>query len=342
MTQAVQFDAGRMIYNKTYIEYSLPRPCSNHLRNRTKMLSGGVLLPTATGQFPLLPWCIFTPPLTAGAYFVTSLKRNAAFEVIEVRPCDGETILSDQIIRLTKKIRAAASLTGWRGGPCGWCAFPHPSGKQRPFLLVSSLLDAPAEEVAEAYRRRWSIEMLDHKAGIRQHHCACAGNSYGRVDKFEAVAVHPRVCGEQPRRLCGALHGAGSSPRVRGTVQEDAADRIWARFIPACAGNRPLPFSRLPMWAVHPRVCGEQPRRARQARPDSGSSPRVRGTVDHRVHGAAPSWFIPACAGNSSALLLDPSMIFGSSPRVRGKVLAGRLEAKRQRFIPACAGNRCS
>ena len=67
---------------------------------------------------------------------------------------------------------------------------------------------------------------------------ACAGNSIINEHISAAVAVHPRVCGEQCRILIGQVISDGSSPRVRGT--EPVAVRLirLIRFIPACAGNR--------------------------------------------------------------------------------------------------------
>ena len=98
--------------------------------------------------------------LDAGADFVTRLKRNAAFKVIEERACDGKVILSDQIICLTNTHPRAGAINRLAGRPLRLVRIPHPGGKKQPFLIVSSLLDAPAEEVAEAYRKRWRIEVV--------------------------------------------------------------------------------------------------------------------------------------------------------------------------------------
>ena len=53
----------------------------------------------------------------------------------------------------------------WAGCGCAACPLrlvriPHPGGKKRPFLIVSSLLGAAAKDIAEGYRRRWSIELI--------------------------------------------------------------------------------------------------------------------------------------------------------------------------------------
>ena len=127
---------------------------------------------------------------------------------------------------------------------------------------------------------------------------ACAGNSFRSVSVCFCVAVHPRVCGEQTGHTSGLSFAAGSSPRVRGTGERQAAIVARIRFIPACAGNRPTPSPRAPLPPVHPRVCGEQLRVIYMRNYDDGSSPRVRGTENAHRQYRAPRRFIPACAGN--------------------------------------------
>ena len=108
---------------------------------------------------------------------------------------------------------------------------------------------------------------------------ACAGNSSGQDPSAWRLAVHPRVCGEQLISWCNALAADGSSPRVRGTGEEERPDAENERFIPACAGNRVRDFIEREGMPVHPRVCGEQRRASKSIICLSGSSPRVRGTV---------------------------------------------------------------
>ena len=93
----------------------------------------------------------------------------------------------------------------------------------------------------------------------------------------------------------------------------------------------------------------------------SGSSPRARGTAQHRVRRRSDRRFIPASAGNradkradappgavhprergeQSAILSTNSSCSGSSPRARGTVGHARDFVHHVRFIPASAGNRC-
>ena len=128
---------------------------------------------------------------------------------------------------------------------------------------------------------------------------ACAGNSRPPPRFPRRRSVHPRVCGELRRAWRGTRVQIGSSPRVRGTLEEPHALGVERRFIPACAGNSRPRGRTARSSAVHPRVCGELSFRAASANASSGSSPRVRGT---RSESPRPSWsrrFIPACAGNS-------------------------------------------
>ena len=152
-------------------------------------------------------------------------------------------------------------------------------------------------------------------------------------------AVHPRVCGERnvERQLVRAF--AGSSPRVRGTQHQLALLDLVLRFIPACAGNatsRPRPCA---TWPVHPRVCGERSFHLSGIAITTGSSPRVRGTLDTSLEAVCPRRFIPACAGNAHSAGRRQPRPGGSSPRVRGTRFGMAKTPFLHRFIPACAGN---
>ncbi len=188
---------------------------------------------------------------------------------------------------------------------------------------------------------------------------ACAGNSENKPVLSCLTPVHPRVCGEQV--VCRPQNPSriGSSPRVRGTEPCCLTSRDTRRFIPACAGNRVGNWDWERFAAVHPRVCGEQSGQGRKTGRQSGSSPRVRGTVTRTLTRHICLRFIPACAGNSAfpfdakhwppvhprvcgEQTVDSCLVIvlsGSSPRVRGT--ADHLNQLHVclRFIPACAGN---
>ena len=114
--------------------------------------------------------------------------------------------------------------------------------------------------------------------------------------------------------------GAGSSPRVRGTLCEVTEFNLGVRIIPACAGNT-YTCSRLRKTASdHPRVCGEHSTQFALPTVAVGSSPRVRGTPVEVAEPCGLVGIIPACAGNTSANN-DEYLLMRDHPRVCGKHL---------------------
>ena len=152
---------------------------------------------------------------------------------------------------------------------------------------------------------------------------------------------------------------SGSSPRMRGTLDQAAGQVDAERIIPAHAGNTPpcVVAGRRP--ADHPRACGEHNRYICEFCNARGSSPRMRGT-HHRDRGKLPlSRIIPAHAGNTNARCWPPTTtpdhpracgehdasvtvtlpLAGSSPRMRGTRMNPMALADTDRIIPAHAGN---
>ena len=66
---------------------------------------------------------------------------------------------------------------------------------------------------------------------------ASAGNSPACNRDGNALAVHPRVCGELIKVRTYPQGTLGSSPRLRGTRMPELREPIQRRFIPASAGN---------------------------------------------------------------------------------------------------------
>ncbi len=87
---------------------------------------------------------------------------------------------------------------------------------------------------------------------------AHAGNRPVLAVSALAIPVHPRACGEQEPDISLLKPPPGSSPRMRGTDDEQEAAPWRCRFIPAHAGNSINHFARATVNAVHPRACGEQ------------------------------------------------------------------------------------
>jgi len=131
----------------------------------------------------------------------------------------------------------------------------------------------------------------------------------------------------------------GSSPRLRGTLDQEAAPVFLRRFIPAPAGNTIAATCSASDPPVHPRACGEHARGGADNNVIRGSSPRLRGTPQDRQRHLQTGRFIPAPAGNTSAIVIMSMAVTGSSPRLRGTHLVAVGVIGDDRFIPAPAGN---
>jgi hypothetical protein len=95
-----------------------------------------------------------------GIYFVSRLKKNAVFEVLEHRPImEGSKVLSDVTVIL--------------GGPNARMKNPVrlvkviDSSNGEEFYIVTNRFDLTADEIADMYRLRWSIEVFFK--WIKQH-----------------------------------------------------------------------------------------------------------------------------------------------------------------------------
>jgi hypothetical protein len=88
-----------------------------------------------------------------GVWFVTRLKTNSRYEVVQSRAASGP-VLADQIIRLSSL----------QGQVC----YPEPLRRvhyrdpetDKEYVFLTNRLNLPAPEVAELYRRRWQIELF--------------------------------------------------------------------------------------------------------------------------------------------------------------------------------------
>ena len=195
-----------------------------------------------------------------------------------------------------------------------------------------------------------------YKAGIIP---AYAGNTFSRFLGMPDGWDHPRVCGEHRLFSIRFLSYRGSSPRMRGTLYEVAADFLGSGIIPAYAGNTILLVREVERERDHPRVCGEHQVIDDYGTVVMGSSPRMRGTPHRQpvlAHGAG---IIPAYAGNTpTTTITAPTardhprvcgehpkkactvrLSTGSSPRMRGTHVRRTVFFKIVGIIPAYAGN---
>ncbi len=208
-------------------------------------------------------------------------------------------------------------------------------------------------------RMRGTRAALCGSAAHRRFIPAHAGNTRRVRIRWRRQPVHPRACGEHAAPTAEDLAEGGSSPRMRGTLDDRYEAFQAARFIPAHAGNTLCTWLKTSSVTVHPRACGEHADQIHADHAVCGSSPRMRGTLLGGVVVARHRRFIPAHAGNTmSGALSDPQtpvhpracgehefechgcgQHIGSSPRMRGTQRRERVFVVGDRFIPAHAGN---
>ena len=117
---------------------------------------------------------------------------------------------------------------------------------------------------------------------------------------------HPRGCGEHhPVRTQSGMD-AGSSPRMRGTLERLPPLTFLIGIIPADAGNTAAWAVTLSCSPDHPRGCGEHVRLGGLTPATGGSSPRMRGTQTGKTTAADTGRIIPADAGNTKWSMCNP------------------------------------
>ena len=254
---------------------------------------------------------------------------------------------------------AAGSIPACAGKPRRTRAAPR-TAAVHPRVCGEADVDARAHVsvTGPSPRVRGSLPGL---AGGRDGHGsipACAGKPPAMGRKTGEYRVHPRVCGEADPRRCAPAVVGGPSPRVRGSRRPAHTIRGSLGSIPACAGKPRRRPSRSRSGAVHPRVCGEAPRRGGPRWSASGPSPRVRGSRARPIIPSIAHGSIPACAGKPASASggqrgcgvhprvcgeacrprLRPRARAGPSPRVRGSPGRGTGAQLSVWSIPACAG----
>ena len=86
---------------------------------------------------------------------------------------------------------------------------------------------------------------------------AYAGNTVGFQWDCAHPRDHPRICGEHHPANYHPPRQTGSSPHMRGTLQDRRPWRILLGIIPAYAGNTFVVKSNDATLRDHPRICGE-------------------------------------------------------------------------------------
>lgn len=93
----------------------------------------------------------------AGCRIVTRFKKNTPLAVVEDLPLErGSPVLSDRIGHLPE--RMARSRKNPFGNPVRELRVITETGKE--LRILTNDLDAPAEEIADLYKRRWQVELF--------------------------------------------------------------------------------------------------------------------------------------------------------------------------------------
>ena len=147
---------------------------------------------------------------------------------------------------------------------------------------------------------------------------AYAGNTIARPSPDSSAGDHPRICGEHANRWrCTALQ-EGSSPHMRGTLILLAAICSCAGIIPAYAGNTGQRSANAFGNRDHPRICGEHCGGECARHGWQGSSPHMRGTHCCWSTSVRNSGIIPAYAGNTRWVSIQPFTSW-DHPRICGE-----------------------
>ena len=135
---------------------------------------------------------------------------------------------------------------------------PHACGEHQSRALGSTCY-------AGSSPRMWGTPSFNNSLFSLQRFIPThVGNTVSGKRLHSAPSVHPHACGEHEYHYYRGAFWAGSSPRMWGTLYQEALFHIHARFIPTHVGNT-LPGRRSAHpCSVHPHACGEHEVRAGQ------------------------------------------------------------------------------
>ena len=119
------------------------------------------------------------------------------------------------------------------------------------------------------------------------------------ISRVFMVGIIPADAGSTLAQHAGDPKGPGSSPRMRGAQTIMKTITAVKRIIPADAGSTEKRRDELIVQADHPRGCGEHFLWTVYVSPRNGSSPRMRGALNHRLTGLVDVRIIPADAGST-------------------------------------------
>ena len=126
------------------------------------------------------------------------------------------------------------------------------------------------------------------------------GTRHLRLIRQLKIQDHPHACGDKYDSSLSPVSPKGSSPRVWGQVKEYDSLSYDDRIIPTRVGTSHKLSAAFFRAKDHPHACGDKTRRAKEARPVRGSSPRVWGQVSDIIVSLRTSRIIPTRVGTSN------------------------------------------
>ena len=163
------------------------------------------------------------------------------------------------------------------------------AGNQSPLPLIHDSSPRERGKRVDAVHPHAGVGLIPARAGKTRPSRPPPGRS----------PAHPRACGENGWARRHIRAQPGSSPRVRGKLENAAGNLQATRLIPARAGKTFHGLRGRYQGAAHPRACGENWWITWLCGRGVGSSPRVRGKREAPERSLVPGRLIPARAGKT-------------------------------------------
>ena len=144
---------------------------------------------------------------------------------------------------------------------------------------------------------------------------ADAGKTIGEDESENAIADHPRGCGENHITDEDKRPNTGSPPRMRGKPTCFSGLCTNSRITPADAGKTYFCHFTVYRQQDHPRGCGENPYHNNIFQSNQGSPPRMRGKRILALHKSYFAGITPADAGKT---VLSPAATSACRDHPRG------------------------
>ena len=183
-------------------------------------------------------------------------------------------------------------------------------------------------------RRRWWFS----PAGRHGITPACAGKTQTVNQMQRRAEDHPRMRGEDFECVWPPHAENGSPPHARGRHGEDSRRTRFRRITPACAGKTRVSRRFITPGRDHPRMRGEDSKRAMAISTNLGSPPHARGRHRCDQECAVGHGITPACAGKTRGVLPRFARRRGSPPHARGRSLPEKKSLFNARITPRMRG----